>query len=297
MNTNIGNSLSGLVRPSAIRLTPLATSLLGRRAQTNNSGTTTTNMSGSNRPRTASTSRGRSTAGTNRQPAGIPNYTFPSQAPAATPPVAPATTAGIQGTVINDPYALTAAERADIERTSRNTIQPFYDEQQRYKLADLNSYLGFQQGQFDDYLNSAQDKFKQDRLALDQGAAETGMLFSGSRNKDRNTLQTANNRDIEARRRTVEYNMNNRARQAEYDIGSTAFNRNNTNTNLSTASANAGGLAPTFNWGSSRTYNNNGTNYLGNDVRDYTASLGEEITNRTTRLLNSRLPAFAGISR
>ncbi len=74
-----------------------------------------------------------------------------------------------------------SAEQASALSTATQTVSPYYNAEQTKDTQDTEATLAVKQSAYQKYLDDQAKQFQSDKTALDENAANNGVLFSGSR--------------------------------------------------------------------------------------------------------------------
>lgn len=111
------------------------------------------------------------------------------------------------------------ADRQAAFDESMKALNPYYEAEQTKATADIESELGTKTRGYEDFLRTTGQDFQKDKTALDQNAADQGILFSGSRVQKEKNLA----RDYEAKQAKEQADtaadMGNTIRDYEYQYG------------------------------------------------------------------------------
>jgi len=150
-------------------------------------------------------------------------------------------------------------EQQDALAQSENDLQAFYKAQEEKDEADAEAALKEKQRTFQDYLINSGENFQADKATADQTAANSGVLFSGSRVQKENDLKTKYERDLAAKRAGVSADIGNTARDLQYKYGNDAIGglsdyyklgNNVYNPKVATGGVTSSGLSSIYNPGS-----------------------------------------------
>ena len=98
----------------------------------------------------------------------------------------------------------------------------YYEALQSKDTADAEAALAKKQADYQDYLINSGQNFEADKAASDTTAAESGVLFSGSRVQKEKNLARAYNQDQATNRRNFSTDIGNTARDFQYKYGNAA---------------------------------------------------------------------------
>lgn len=121
-----------------------------------------------------------------------------------------------QGKPFSDEFQKEAMKNAE------KALKPGFEAEKRFDTADIESKLKGETDAYGDFLNAEKIGFEQDKAALDQDAAEKGVLFSGGRKEREKSLQSIYEMNQEAKRRAVGENIGSIARDYQYTYGDEA---------------------------------------------------------------------------
>jgi len=98
----------------------------------------------------------------------------------------------------------------------------YYEAMQSKDTADAEAALAKKQADYQDYLIQSGQNFEADKAASDTTAAESGVLFSGSRVQKEKNLARAYTQDQATNQRNFATDIGNTARDFQYKYGNTA---------------------------------------------------------------------------
>jgi len=156
-----------------------------------------------------------------------------------------------------------AAQQAALTKATADLAPPNAAMQAK-DVADAQSTLAQDQGNYQDYLNTSATNFQADKTTLDQNAADNGVLFSGGRVQKQNNLQNSYSQDQATKLRNATSAINGTASDLQYKYGAAPANNLSQYYQLGSNSYNAGQAqgGATQN-GLSSVYNTNQYNYQG----------------------------------
>ena len=151
-----------------------------------------------------------------------------------------ASTGDLSGLVneYGQPFSLQEQQDALAQGMEDNRL--YYEAQQAKDKADAENTLAQKQADYQDYLLSSGEKFAADKTTLDQNAADTGMLFSTSRNQKEQKLQQSYQRDQASKLATLGRDVANTSNDYQYQYGNNAANGLSQYYNAPSNSYNAG---------------------------------------------------------
>lgn len=126
-------------------------------------------------------------------------------------------------------------------KQAEDALRPGFEAAQTYETAGVEDALQSQKDQFGNFIKSEAEDFKANKRALDQNAADSGILFSGARYQKENDL-----------RRTFEDRQAQQATQTGRNIAGTARDFQ-----YQYGNKNANKLSDMYNLGKTNTYNAN----------------------------------------
>ena len=141
----------------------------------------------------------------------------------------------------------------------------YYEALQSKDTADAEAALAKKNADYQDQLISAGQQFQADKTASDQTAADSGVLFSGSRVQKEKNMARAYNQDQATNLRNYSTDIGNTARDFQYKYGNTAatglnqyynLGSNSYNSNVAKGGATSNALSSIYN---PSTYNYQGT--------------------------------------
>ena len=136
------------------------------------------------------------------------------------------------------PFSIQDQQDALAKATEDNRL--YYEAQKAKETADTESVLKQKQLDYQNYLATSATNFQTDKTALDQTAANQGVLFSGGRAQKEQALQSKYAQDQAYKQQTMGASIGDVARDYQYKYGN----------------QNAGGLSQYYNLGGN-TYNPN----------------------------------------
>lgn len=118
------------------------------------------------------------------------------------------------------PFSAQAQQEALAEATEANKL--YYEALQTKETADAEALMAQDQADYQDYLISSGQSFETDKMKADQQAAQSGVLFSGSRVQKEKNLARAYSQDQSYVRGKIARNIGSTARDFQYDYGNEA---------------------------------------------------------------------------
>jgi len=136
------------------------------------------------------------------------------------------------------------------------SLDPYYQAMQNKDTADTEATLKEKQDSYNNYLMDSGAKFEQDKMTLDERAAEGGVLFSGGRAQKETNLKNSYERADQAKLNALRGDVGATARDFEYKYGQAPANNlsqyysaksNTYNPNVATGGVGSGGLSGVYN--------------------------------------------------
>lgn len=155
-------------------------------------------------------------------------------------------------------------------------ISPSYDQAQANASYDEGQGLAKDQADYQNYLDTSAQNFKNDKNAADETSAKNGVLFSTGRTQGLSNLQNTYNSDQKSKLADYTNDIDTSANDFQYKYGNNAANSlsqyyglgsNKYNAQGNEASVKSGGVSPV--------YNPSASNYAGtqNSLKSYYAYL------------------------
>ncbi len=179
---------------------------------------------------------------------------FAGNSPAA---ISYATSTGDYSSLMNSegkPFS-NADQRAAVSEASA-ALDPYYQAEQKKETQNTESALASKQADYQKYLIDQGQQFQTDKTALDQKAADSGVLFSGGRLQKQKQLGSAYVANNAYKMNTVGSDIGNTARDFGYKYGDTAakglssyynLGGNTYNPNVATGGVGSQGLSSIYN--------------------------------------------------
>lgn len=121
------------------------------------------------------------------------------------------------------PFSLEDQQAAMIQ--AEKDLEAYYKAEEEKDLADTEAAMSERKRLFQESLLTAGENFGEEKTAMDQSAANRGVLFSGSRAQKEQDLKTKYERDEASKRASLAYNVGNIARDYQYKYGNEAASR------------------------------------------------------------------------
>ena len=160
--------------------------------------------------------------------------------------------------IYGQPFSL--QEQQDALKQGETEAKAYYDALQQKETQDAEAVMKQKQLDYQNYLDTQATKFAEDKTALDQTAANQGVLFSGGRAQKERSLQSAYEKDQAYKQASTGADIGNTARDFQYKYGnSTAgglsqyynLGSQNYNPGVATGGVTPGGLSSIYSTGSS----------------------------------------------
>lgn len=148
------------------------------------------------------------------------------------------------------------ADQRSAVSEAEKAINPYYTALETKDTQDTESALAAKQREYQSFLSTQGENFQADKTALDQDAANKGVLFSGARVQKERQLQDSYNRANTEKRASVGASIGDTARDFGYKYGDQAaqglgsfFNlgANTYNANKATGGVGTSGLSSIYN--------------------------------------------------
>lgn len=149
-------------------------------------------------------------------------------------------TGNLSGIVDWQGQPFSAQDQQDALTNAGLANKDYYNALQEKDKADAEAKLANDQANYQDYLINAGQSFEADKSSSDQKAADSGVLFSGSRVQKEKNLERAYTQDQATKLRQVTGNINSAANDFQYKYGSDAASGLNKYYNLGGNTFNAG---------------------------------------------------------
>jgi len=188
----------------------------------------------------------------------------------------------------------TQADQQQAFAEASSALDPYYAAETQKDTQDAETAMAKSQTDYQNYLQSAGQKFQEDKTQLDQTAADKGVLFSGGRKQKEQSLQNAYTTDNASKLSDLTSNIGNTARDYQYKYGNSNANNlskyfsagaNTYNPNVATGGVGSGGL--------SNIYNVAGSNFQGTNINAAKAAKEQRaaglLWNKGNKLVSSGL--------
>lgn len=168
---------------------------------------------------------------------------------------------------INDQYGtpFSPDQQQEAYNNANAALEPYYKAQKQYETGNTEADLKQKQLDYQNYLATSGAKFQEDKTALDQQAADQGVLFSGGRIQRQDTLKNQYDTEAAYKKATMAGDIGNTARDYQYKYGNQAagglsqyynLGGNTYNPGVARGGVGSGGLSSIYNTGQ---YNFGGT--------------------------------------
>lgn len=118
------------------------------------------------------------------------------------------------------PFSVEEQQKA-MER-GRDDTKLYYEALQNKETASVEANLAQKQANYQDYLLNSGQQFEDDKLKADKSAADSGVLFSGSRFQKERKMQNAYNQDQQSQFGATSRDIGNTAQDFQYKYGNKA---------------------------------------------------------------------------
>lgn len=188
------------------------------------------------------------------------------------------------------PFSI-ADQQAALTKANEDT-KLFYEAQKAKDTADAEATLAKKQADYQDYLIQSGQNFQADKTKSDQQAADSGVLFSGSRVQREKNLARAYEQDQATKLRNTANDIGSTARDFQYKYGDEAagglsksynLGSNTFNPNVATGGVSSGSLASVYN---PNKYNFQGTENTARAANANTRAAGY-LWNKGNKLLST----------
>lgn len=165
-------------------------------------------------------------------------------------------TGDLSGIVKGDGQPFTPEEHQAALVQAEEANKAFYEQQQAKATADAEADLAKKQGDYQDYLIQSGQSFQADKTKSDKEAADSGVLFSGSRVQREKNLKRAYQQDQDTAQRNMSNSIGSTAQDFQYKYGDDAakglsksynLGSNTFNANKARGGVGSGGLASVYN--------------------------------------------------
>lgn len=152
-----------------------------------------------------------------------------------------------------------SAQQAALAKANQAT-RKYYDQLREYETQGTEAALRQKQLDYQKYLADSADDFQKQKTSLDEGAAESGVLFSGGRVQRQNDLQRQFERDQAYKKASLGTSIGDMAREYQYRYGNENANKlskyyrlgsNTYNPNVATGGVGTGRLSNVYRTGGS----------------------------------------------
>lgn len=159
------------------------------------------------------------------------------------------------------PFSTEDYERA--LKQGEKDIEPYYREMEDYETQNVEDILKQRQLDYQNYLATSGSEFQTEKATQDKAAADTGVLFSGSRVQKLQNLKDKFEREQEYKRASAGLDIANTAREFQYKYGNEPAKKlssyyqlggNVYNPNVATGGVSKSGLSKIYSPGASDFY-------------------------------------------
>lgn len=190
----------------------------------------------------------------------------------------------VQG-VGGKPFDNTTATKAFEDNMT--VLDPVYAAEKQKETLDTQDVLASKTDSYAEAERKARENFQTEKTALDQNAADQGVLFSGGRIQKENNLKNTYDAEEKARRNALSRDINTTGRDYAYKYGTPAANSLSSYYNVSGNTYNpniaTGGAAKTS---LSNMYNQGGANFYGTNVAKQKAEAATRAYGQLKNLTN-----------
>ena len=186
------------------------------------------------------------------------------------------------------PFSL--KEQQDAFKQAKKQDEAFYAAQKQKETADAERALAQKQADFQNYLLTSGQNFQEDKTQADQTAANSGVLFSGSRVQKEKMMQTKYAQDQDYKRAALGRDISGVAQDYQYKYGNDAAQNlskyyklggNTYNANVAQGGVGSSGL--------SSIYKPNSYDYTGTRIGEQMATANQKasklLANKANKLL------------